>query len=76
MKVLIFVTILVYIPIIIVFVRYRQDCKGAENILETEEVPKSEKFGLEKIKFKRGIPKEIYRTHKTREIINNFKEVI
>lgn len=74
LKVLIFVTIIVYIPIIIIFIRYRQDCKGAENIQETEDVPKSEKFGLEKIKFKRGIPKEIYRTHKTREIINNFKE--
>lgn len=74
LKVLIFVTIIVYIPILIVFIRYRQDCKGAENIQETEKVPKSENFGLEKIKFESGIPKVIYRTHKTKEIMDNFKE--
>ena len=74
LKFLISITVLVYIPIILVFIIYRQDSAGIKNIQETEEVPKSEKFGLEKIKFKRGIPKVIYRTHKTKDIIEKFRE--
>ena len=74
LKVLIFVTILIYLPIIGVFIRYRQDVKGSEKIKELKDVPKGENFGLEHIKFKEGIPKTIYRTHKNKKIINNFKK--
>jgi len=73
MNIFLIFLILSILPIIMVS-KYIDDYRNSKNIKKMEEVPQTESFGLEKIKFLEGIPKIIYRTHRDKEIIKNFKE--
>ena len=73
MNIILIFLILSILPIIMIS-KYIDDYKNSKNIKKMEEVPQTETFGLEKIKFSPGISKIIYRTHKDREIIRNFQE--
>ena len=73
MNIILIFLILSILPIIMIS-KYTDDYRNYKNIKKMENVPDSESFGLDKIKFIQGIPKIIYRTHKDKNIIRNFQE--
>jgi len=73
LKLLFIISIVLISPVIISWFYY-SDYKGSKNIKNLSNYPENEDFGLDSIKFEEGIPKVIYRTHKNRKIIENFKE--